>query len=360
MASLDQTFLPKLSLQIPTPEKGYAAFSGDGNKIAICRGFPNFNHNLTQVLDTRTGKVLKNHPEDFNRVALNSDGTVIACLSLNQIFLFDLGPEDQPSFTNRVLISPNSLTTNLIFSSDGKRLVWNDIAYISIWEKHTNQFDMKSRKALAPIAISPDNKLLAAADYESELLLELRDVETNVSLNKLRGHMDNIKAVTFSPDSQLIATASLDGTVCLWDAHTFALIYTYHGHTGAVWSVAFSRNGKYLASGGASHAIWIWDVYSGKAICSLEIKGMAHAVGFSADGKRVSACSFFSFQTWDISKWQVNWTPENHSKFSKNGKAVLRTLVLGLNRLICVKTLTRVDPACLEMEIFSGINILDV
>ena len=78
----------------------------------------------------------------------------------------------------------------------------------------------------------------------------------------IRGHNGILRRVAFSPDSQLLATASVDKTVKLWDAATGNEIETLRGHSGYVFSVAFSPDGQRLASAGGyrTHGeVKIWD-----------------------------------------------------------------------------------------------------
>src|SRR5436305_1648010 len=88
-------------------------------------------------------------------------------------------------------------------------------------------------------------------------------------LQTLDGHSDAVNAVAFSQDSKLLASASWDMTVRLWDPATGATLQTLAGHSGVVEAVAFSQDGKLLASASQDRTVRLWDPATGATMQTL-------------------------------------------------------------------------------------------
>ncbi|MDZ7992280.1 MAG: eIF2A-related protein [Nostoc sp. EfeVER01] len=73
--------------------------------------------------------------------------------------------------------------------------------------------------------------------------------------NVFKGHKDGLTCVAVSPDGNLIASSSKDGTVRLWDTQGNPIGKPIQEHQGSVCAVAFSPDGTFIASGGQDGAV---------------------------------------------------------------------------------------------------------
>ncbi|MCZ6530818.1 MAG: WD40 repeat domain-containing protein [Chloroflexi bacterium] len=102
----------------------------------------------------------------------------------------------------------------------------------------------------------------------------------------LRGHTDSITDIAFSPDGAQLATASLDGTIQIWDALDGSQVRTIAGHSAGVRSIDFSPDGTLLASGSDDRTANIWSVADGSLERTLFplMDSRVVEVEFSPDG----------------------------------------------------------------------------
>jgi WD40 repeat protein len=96
---------------------------------------------------------------------------------------------------------------------------------------------------------SPDIASYVAAD-----LAPLHTIETGPSA---------VTTAAFSPDSQLLATASSDGDIQVWQVSDGSLLFTLSGHNGVVSSLAFAPDGEKLSSGSADSTVRVWNLQDG-------------------------------------------------------------------------------------------------
>jgi WD40 repeat protein len=88
-------------------------------------------------------------------------------------------------------------------------------------------------------------------------------------------HNGWIRNLAVSHDGKLLATASRDGLVRLWDAQTGKQVAEIADHKEDVYSVAFSPDDKTLASGDFMGTIKLWDVATRKHLRDLDGKNFS-------------------------------------------------------------------------------------
>ncbi|XP_077448924.1 notchless protein homolog 1 [Stigmatopora argus] len=112
--------------------------------------------------------------------------------------------------------------------------------------------------------------------------------EDKKPLARMTGHSALVNQVLFSPDTRLLASASFDKSVKIWDGRTGKYLISLRGHVGSVYQVAWSADSRLLVSGSSDSTLKVWDVKSGKL--KIDLPGHADevfAVDWSPDGQRV-------------------------------------------------------------------------
>ncbi|PSC72094.1 HIRA isoform X1 [Micractinium conductrix] len=74
----------------------------------------------------------------------------------------------------------------------------------------------------------------------------------------LRGHSNNVVDLGWSPDDKLLASCSIDNSVCIWDGTDGRRLHTIDYHTSFVKGLAWDPVGSYLATQSEDKSVAIW------------------------------------------------------------------------------------------------------
>ncbi|GHO55720.1 serine/threonine-protein kinase [Ktedonobacter robiniae] len=144
-----------------------------------------------------------------------------------------------------------------------------------------------------------------------------------------RAHPARVNSTAWSPDGKLIASASDDQLIQVFDAGTGAVKRTYTGHTGAVTNVVWSPDGTRLASASEDHTVQVWDTGNGENLSTYQgHSGIVNALSWSSDGQLIASASedksvqvwnsasgglFLNYQQHSAGVLSVAWSPDGHS-----------------------------------------------
>ncbi|MBX9850250.1 MAG: caspase family protein [Cytophagaceae bacterium] len=176
----------------------------------------------------------------------------------------------------------------------------------------------ESGHVVIAMAFSPDNKILATAGLDNNVILW--DMISGTKMNTLKGHSNWVVSLCFSPSGNYIASGSKDNTGKIWDVRSGSEIVSLKGHTGSVSSITYSPDGKSLATGSKDNSVKVWDAVSGIAIRSLggHTKEVS-SVSFSPDGfKLASSGADLHLKIWDVQSGNIDRTLEAHTDYVRN------------------------------------------
>jgi len=166
-----------------------------------------------------------------------------------------------------------------------KRMVSHNFTEAVYGEREVNRLEGHTG-SISYVEFSPDGQMLATASEDKTAKIWKRNGQLIATLS---GHIDKVTHVSFSPDSKMLATSSADKTVKLW-SQDGKLLTTLNGHKGSVTNANFSPDGKMIATASEDKTVKLWRV-DGTLLKILPHEAIVTIVKFSPDSKILAAAS---------------------------------------------------------------------
>ncbi|TPX53936.1 hypothetical protein PhCBS80983_g06101 [Powellomyces hirtus] len=156
------------------------------------------------------------------------------------------------------------------------------------------------RSPITRVAFHPVFSIIASASEDATI--KVWDYESGTFERTLKGHTKAVQDLAWDPKGVLLASCSADLSVKLWDTQAdYQCIKTLHGHDHSVSSVQFGPEGDFIVSASRDKTIKVWAVDTGYCVKTIygHLDWVRRAITCD-DGRTVASCaSDQTIRIWD-------------------------------------------------------------
>ncbi len=325
---------------------------------------------IARIISAQTGKVkhvFRGHSQQVIAVAFSPDGTIAATGSGDgkiKLWQTSSGAEI------RTISGHVNVIFDLKFNKTGNQIVsgsWDGT--MRVWDVKTGNellYQELGNNSPYEVDFGPSDLYIAQADMGKSL--NIVEVDSKENFRSLIGHTGKVADFAWSFNHSLMASASWDGTVKVWDWNTGMLKSKHSHHNGAVLSVACHPNKMIGFSGGADRTIRVFELETGKEIEQLiGHSNSVSSISISEKSGIIVSCSVDGeIKVWDLDKMQElftyisvdreNWLVKNKFGYFDGTKQALKLInyVSGLESLSVGSFFKKYHSPSLQQRIMDG------
>lgn len=136
------------------------------------------------------------------------------------------------------------------------------VSLTTLWTQKAHEKDINS------VDVSPNDKLVASASQDK--LVKIWNAKAGTMFGSLRGHKRGVWCVAFSTVDRCLATSSADSTIKIWALSDFTCVKSFEEHNNSVLRVEFITRGMQLVSSGSDGLIKIWTINENECVKTLD------------------------------------------------------------------------------------------
>jgi WD40 repeat protein len=254
----------------PDPGLGQPSVSADGRRAAIGR----YNSAaLIQVLEREGGtiqQIASLNPRcsiSHVRISPNGDRVAIVQSDLGRLFIVDVATNkrgvqlevpDVTGFSDVAWLESGAYLAGLV-TTRAPRSTPGSVEQIVLWDMATGRRVHSVTNATVPrvACAAPDGRRFAEAGANRNV--RIRDGATLGVVREMRVHNAPITALAWHPTRPILATASEDLVIRLWDLDTGARLEELRGPLSPPSVLSFTPGGARLATAARDRVVRIWE-----------------------------------------------------------------------------------------------------
>jgi WD40 repeat protein len=278
------------------------AFSPDSTQLAT-----GLNSNDVRIWNAKTGqwlKTLSGHSFPVTSLEFSSDGSKLVSGSFLKTFIWDAKTWDKfnpfpKTYTYFYFVSFSPDRTQLIVPFDSNTDRYSAKIFDIIYKKELMTLSGHSH-LVCSAAFSPDGELIATASGDKTA--RIWDAKTGKTLLTFSGIPITkylYSLVAFSPDGEQLITPYKNNTARIWNVKTGKSLMTFSGHSNNVLSAKFSPDGNRIATISKDSTARIWNAKTGKNLTTLPHFSNIFSFAFSPDGTCIASGAYNSFNLWN-------------------------------------------------------------
>lgn len=318
-----------------------AEFSPDGERVVTAS-----EDNTTRIWDAETTEPISEpmrHPTEVLQTRFSHSGkSIVASVSSTtgkEVWLWNAisqGARGSPLLTA-------DRANNARFTVDGRRIAAAcDDGTVRLWnpaDNHSKETILVHDGAVQNVSFSRNGRRLASVQDSNALVWDLAESKR---IGTPLSHLEGINSVQFKSDGSSILTGSADGTASVWETETGQRqLVLPPPHLQAsppetrrrdIFTASFSPNDQLIVTASRSGRATVWRADDGDLVTEfLHDHWVTHAE-FSPDGKSVLTASIDrSARIWDIETGRqlgaslTHDSDINTAHFSHDGRMVITT-----------------------------------